>query len=268
MSGSSLVRVLLALLLVLTAACTGSGTTDAQEASPEAVSSAAPPPEPSSPEPDESASAVGSEPGQDVQANAPVCKPADDESQQCTTTVFDPELSFTLPPGWQPEPTFADTPNSTAYVKESDADIVPYLGFSRVDQVWEYRDGQPPEPVEAPGVMIAYLSDLPGTTTGEPESVTVAGRDATQLDVTTEEAPSEVPTEECGGPPPPGVFIFHFGPCMGYFLPPGEVVRFVIVEMDQGAPLVITMESPPSERAETFDDLQQILQSLTIGSAT
>jgi hypothetical protein len=268
MSGRSLTRVCLAVVLVLTGACTGSDETGAQEASPEVTPPAVAPSEPSPPAPDESASAAGSEPGQDVQANAPVCEPVDGGAQQCTTTVFEPELSFTLPPGWQPEPAFADTPDSTSYVKDSDADIVPYLGFSRVQQVWEYRGGQPPEPVEAPDDMVTFLSELPGTTASAPESVTVAGRDATQLDITTEEAPSEVPTEECGGPPPPGVFIFYFGPCLGYFLPPGEVVRVVVVEMDGGPPMIITMEAPPSEREETFDDLQQILQSLTIGTAT
>lgn len=268
MSGRSLIRVGLAAVLMLVTACSASSETGAEEASSAAAPAETAPSQAATPMPDASASAASSEPGQDVDASGPVCEPAGDGAQQCTTTVFEPELSFTLPAGWQPEPTFPDTAGSTAYVKEGDADFPPYLGFNRVEQVWEYRDGQPPEPVEAPEDMVGYLSELPGTTAGETEPVTVAGREATQLDITTDQAPDEAPTEECGGPPPPGVFIFYAGPCMGYFLPPGEAVRFVVVEMDDGAPLIIVMETPPSDREESFADLQEILESLAIGATT
>lgn len=270
MSGSHLIRMCLVVVLGLTAACSGGDDTAAEEASSRSGAPSAAASAPPSAAPEDAASATSTEmPNQDIAGNAPHCEAAGDGAQQCTTTVFEPELSFTLPAGWMPESTFADSPISTAYVKDAEGAVTPYLGFTRVTRVFEYAGGgAPPEPAPAPDDLVGFLADLPGTTASDPESVTVDGRDATQVDITTDEAPTEAPTEECGGPPPDGVFIFYFERCLGFFLPPGEAVRFVVVEMDAGPPMVVSMEAPPSDRDQVFGELDEILQSLTIGTAT
>ena len=73
--------------------------------------------------------------------------------------------------------------------------------------------------------MGAFLTSLPGVEAGEPQQTTVTGRAATRVDLSIVDPPEAKPEGDCGGPPPPGIFVSTLGhPCMAYFLPPDTEV--------------------------------------------
>lgn len=267
-----IVGLLVALLLLVAAACSQGAESTATD---EAASPAAQDDASADPTTD-----AGSEPAADATEPSEAvpapqvtdCRPAsgDEGAQECTTTVFEPQLSMTLPEGWVPDRQSGESPMSASFYQEVDADIAPYVGFNRVPKVYEYpADGGTPEIVDAPDDMVAFLSDLPGVEATEPEPTMVAGREATQLDLTIADPPEAAPEGDCGGPPPPGIFVFNFNDeCIAYYFPPDAEVRVLVVELDgEVEPLIIAMEYGAELRDEALADLDAILSSLQIGAS-
>lgn len=270
MRTTQVIQTLVVAMLLFTAACSGGAESPAsqEESAPAAPSSQG------SEMPDAAGSTEGSpvasessEPGGSL--TSPNCEElsGDASGMTCTTSVFAPQLSFTLPEGWESESEF---PYSSSYLKDGEGDVVPYLGFNRVPKVYEYgAEGSEPQVVDAPGDvtgMVSYLADLPGTEATEPQDVTVDGRDAVQIDFTVQDPPQVPLHEECG-PAPEGVFAFTSGrhPCDLYFFPTGAGVRAVVLDVSDGrGPLVIALEFPPEQRNQVYEEFSTIIESLAI----
>lgn len=258
------VRVLLTGVLIAATACTGAQTRSASspEATPSDNAVAETAPSAPVPSPLPALSEPGStEPLGGTQA-PPQCETASEgATTTCTTTVFEPEFTLELPADWLPDPGNPDLPNSSSYLSE---DETGYLSFNRVSEVFNYKDGGPPQIVPAPSDLISYFSDLPAVDAGEVQPVTVAGRDGQQLDITITDAAGLEAPPDCG-PPQAAVYVFNLAaPCEPFYFPIQEVVRLVIIDASRGGPaLVISMEAfPPSARNKIFTDFDRILQSL------
>ena len=260
-------RTLLTCLLVTMTACSGAepAATPTPTAPPGVAGVTPAPLQSPTPLPDVGGPTAGATEPLGQQQAPPQCETASEsQTTTCTTVVFAPRLTLELPTGWMPDPGNPDLPNSSSYMTE---DETGYLSFTRASQVFEYDDGGPPRTAPAPADLPGFLAGLPASEAGVPEPVSVAGQDGTQIDVTITDTSGLQPPQDCG-PPQDALYVFDLeeAVCEPFFLPPDEIVRFVVLESNTGGdPLIISMEaSPPDTHSAVFADLEAILQSLQI----